>query len=473
MSQNNIPPAGNSGRSQRPMFDQEHGAGAGGPTPGVPRVRHEDAFATGQRPAAGQKTVYRRAGGTPPKRTTPGTSHRAAGSKAPPPQRQNAAQRKAELAGMDAAARQKAKKKRRQKRIGSILMVLLIIVVSAAGLIKIIIDRGNTEFKTTPGNTPVPIIPSEVSTVTIPEYTGKGIICGLVLGISYDNEDADGFSNPNDKVGPSDMLMYVMYDTVNNKANILQIPRDVYVGDAVATGGTGKINGLYPNAARPEDRVRAVAEVLYDQLKLPTDFYVTLDMDAVKELVDAVGGIEVFVPRDLVDKENPNNVIKQGWTMITGESAEFLLRNRNFGDQDLTRLQIQQSFYSALFREMKLLTATDMVMWMKIILHYSVVGGIDVVQIGGLAQKALTIDGSRITFVRPPVWGVRYQGYDLVSLEPNETAELLNTYFRPDGHTVSVEEMDIQDLAKYEIYGLSPSNIRTMADVQETETPKE
>lgn len=319
------------------------------------------------------------------------------------------------------------------------------------------------------------VLPQEVKTEEIPAYTGKGIITGLICGVDYNNETADGYTSQ-DKIGNTDLILYMMYDTINKEARFLQIPRDIYVGTQLETGGTGKINGLYSAAKDTENRMAALASMVKDQLELPVDFYLKLDVDALKALVNHRGSIEVYVPQDVVDKTNPENVIKQGWRHFTGDEAEFFLRNRNYADQDLTRLAMQQSFYSAVFREFKELSPTDLVMWMRILLYYVDIGGLDLVQVGGLAQNALGLSGQNIVFVRPPVFGTEYiapngKNTALVYLEPEETAELLNQYFRPEGAEKTAQELNIQTLPDA-IYGKSPAQIRTMANISENEPEK-
>lgn len=318
-------------------------------------------------------------------------------------------------------------------------------------------------------------LPQEVKTQSIPEYTGKGIITGLICGVDYNNETADGYTTT-DKIGNTDMILYLMYDTVNGKANVLQIPRDVYVGAELETGGTGKINGLYQASPDPDNRMAALANCVMDQLGLPVDFYIKLDVDALKALVDHRGTIEVYVPQDIVDKTTQAVLIEEGWRHFTGQEAEIFLRNRNYTDGDLTRLATQQSFYSALFREFKQLSPSDLVMWMRILMFYVDIGGIDLIQVGGLAQNALSLDGADLTFVRPPVIGTNYTApngisTDLVYFDAEGTAELLNEYFRPEGGEKSVEELDIHTLPDAK-YGLSEATIRTMGDIQATEPEK-
>ncbi|MDL2254236.1 LCP family protein [Ruminococcaceae bacterium OttesenSCG-928-I18] len=304
----------------------------------------------------------------------------------------------------------------------------------------------------------------------IPEYTGEGVIHGLICGIDYNNENADGYEDE-EHIGRTDMILYMRYDTINNKAWFLQIPRDTFVGPELNTGGTGKINALYYYSEDPNNRIEPLARCIYDQLGLPVDFYITIDMDAVKEIIDQPPGfISVYVPIDVMDPSDPNAVIPAGWRDFTSEEAEFFLRNRKsptYNDQgDIMRLQMQQSFYSALYREFKELAPTDLLMWMRVIL-WRVNTDMDPMQLGGLAQKALNIQGSDITFVRPPVGVASYEGNSVLSLEPEGTAELLNEYFRPEGQEVSVDELNIYSLPMN--VGVSEPSIRTMSDIQSGE----
>lgn len=113
-------------------------------------------------------------------------------------------------------------------------------------------------------------------------------------------------------------------------------------------------------------------------------------------------------------------------------------------------------------------------MWMRILLYYVDIGGIDMLQMGGLAQEALSLSSENLTFVRPPTYGTLYTAPNgretaIVYLDPQGTADILNEYFRPAGAEKSVEELNIQTLPDAS-YGLSEAVISTMAGVQAQET---
>lgn len=369
--------------------------------------------------------------------------------------------------------RPRKNKKKKKGKIVLLVSVLLVLVLGTSVAAAVGVYSNRISGEAVHG-----ILPDEVKT---PTWEGADVISGLICGLDYDNEGADGYSTA-DKVGRTDMILYVRYDTKNNKATLMQIPRDTYVGQAselkdsqgnslVNSNFQGKINQVYFTALDKENRMAALARVINQQFDLPVDFYVTIDMDALKEIVDIKGWIEVYVPMDIVDPDHPTTRLNQGWQNLTGEQVEFLLRNRyNPGynnKMDIARLQTQQSFYSALFREFKTLQPKDLMMWMNV-LTYRCKTDLSITQMGGLAQKALGIDGSNITFIRPACGtATTPTGVSVISLVKDDTANLLNQYLRDPENPVPASELGIKELTFYS--GTHEADVKTMADVQATE----
>ncbi len=427
--------------------------------------------ASAARGGAGGTAQYPGAGRPPPgqQRTGRASPTNGASARGPAPQPGTGAPaQKNRQSGQNAhhaagGGHKKPQKRRRNPWLVAGIAILCVVVVGFGGIAYAYSRITNQIAPEEGGYTPEDI-------KSIPEYTGKGVISGLICGIDYDNEEADGYTSE-DHVGRTDMILYMRYDTVNNTANFLQIPRDTFVGPELNTGNTGKINNLYFNAEDPNNRMEPLSRCIYDQLGLPVDFYITIDMDAVKEIIDfPPGTIRVYVPIDVVDPNDPTAIIPAGWRDFTSTEAEFFLRNRKsptYNDQgDIMRLQMQQSFYSALYRQFKGLAPSDLLMWMKVFL-WRVNTDMDPMQMGGLAQKALNIEGGDITFVRPPVGPTFYGDQSVLALEPEGTAELLNQYFRPEGVEMGVEDLNIYTLPMN--LGVSEPSIRTMSDIQSVE----
>lgn len=87
--------------------------------------------------------------------------------------------------------------------------------------------------------------------------------------------------------GRSDAIMIATVNPTDGQTTIVSVPRDTYV-DIVGHGTKDKINHAYAfgGAAMSMDTVQKY-------LDIPIDHYVAMNMAGIKELVDAVGGVDV------------------------------------------------------------------------------------------------------------------------------------------------------------------------------------
>ena len=157
----------------------------------------------------------------------------------------------------------------------------------------------------------------------------------------------------------TDTIMACRYDPKTQKAYMLSIPRDTFIGNSESNASTSdKINCVYNIKKDPMTTVKAVNKVTGLNLK----YYVFVDTKALIEIVDAIGGVEFDVPIDMdyddTSKENTLHIhLKQGTQKIDGDKAEQLLRFRHnndgtsypkeYGDNDLGRMHTQRDFIKA------------------------------------------------------------------------------------------------------------------------------
>lgn len=169
--------------------------------------------------------------------------------------------------------------------------------------------------------------------VPVDKATGK--INVLVLGV-----DKDGLR--------TDTIIIASYDLDENKVKMLSIPRDtrMYVGSkyqkinaAHAISQSGKIKG-------PQGSIEAVTRLT----SIPINYYVEFSCNAFRNTIDALGGVDFDVPRDM-DYEDPAQDLyihlKQGYQHLDGEKAEQLVRFRRYPEGDIARVRMQQQFISA------------------------------------------------------------------------------------------------------------------------------
>lgn len=146
--------------------------------------------------------------------------------------------------------------------------------------------------------------------------------------------------------GRSDTMLLVQVNPDTQMVNMLSIPRDTQVRVPGLTGIT-KIN--HANAMGGP---RLAAEVVSHNLDdIEIDRYVRFSTDAFRELVDLLGGVEVFVPKRMryVDRSQDLNIdLEQGLQVLNGEEAEQFARFRSDANGDIGRVQRQQLLIRAL-----------------------------------------------------------------------------------------------------------------------------
>ena len=250
----------------------------------------------------------------------------------------------------------------------------------------------------------------------------------------------------------TDVLMYVRLDNKNHKMNILQIPRDTYVGDiSVDCGVYHRINGAYSNGANKESPIANTATAIYELLGLKADNYAVLDVEGFRTMLNVMGGIWMNVPRDIQDKETGELLFPAGDMKVSGDTAEIILRNRATSLGDYERLELQQSFYAAVFRTfMEQYPIGDALQVAKNTAVY-LNTDMSVMDLVGLYMAMKELQPEDIYIVRcsgGPINITADNGKTaaLYGAEKENTARILNENFRPEGVTVSPEQLGLPDV---------------------------
>lgn len=334
-----------------------------------------------------------------------------------------------------AASAAHASAPRRRKKKRSVLKTVLIslgcfvgvLAIGLFGLYQWVVRSISPEG----GN---PTINEIINTPT--EYKGD-VVNVLVCGIDY--EEGRAYSGDGSNDGMTDMIMYVNFDVANHKINMLQIPRDTYPGEEYKHGNTGKINAV----ALHNDGIGSLMELIHEQYKLPVDYYVTIDMQSLKEIVDLFGGIEVYIPKDISYK---GSTLEQGYRNLNGEAAEFFVRNRNYAQADIARLDMQRYFYQGLFARIRTANVWDLAKLAPVALKY-VETNIPMDELISMGVSFLQVDSANIMMCKLPTYSAaqRYNDQSHLICDVAKTTDLLNEYFRTYGGPVY--ELDVPTLA--------------------------
>ena len=354
-------------------------------------------------------------------------------------------------------ARQVEPPRRRKKKKKTPLWLPFAVVMAVIAVVSGVVVYGvsmlnKVEDSLRPDDS-TPTIQEEVKTAE--EYKGD-VVNILVCGIDY--EEGRNYSDSSSNDGMTDMILYCQFDIKNGALHMLQIPRNSLVATqnrkiTLSNGKTYAASNYQINSVALSNggSIAALADVIYDQYRLPVDYYVSVDMQALVEMVDNFGGIEVYIPHDM---SFAGSVLKQGYRNLDGASAEFFVRCRHgegYANSDIDRLNMQRYFYAGLFKRVRSMGVTDVIAQLPLIFNNYIHTDMDLTTIAKMLVSFTRIDSANIMLAQTPVFmGVpnvgktsSFDGYSCVVPDAGSIAELLNTYFRNYTGPVSAEEMNL------------------------------
>jgi LCP family protein required for cell wall assembly len=166
----------------------------------------------------------------------------------------------------------------------------------------------------------------------------------LIMGVDV-NRDRKGQVTP--EPGRTDTLLLVTLDRYFNTARGLSIPRDLRV--EIPNHAAQKIN-----AAHALGGPLLLIETVQKNLCIPVHHYIRTNFQGLVSLVDALGGVELYVEKDMDYDDNWGQLhihLKQGWQVLDGEKAHQYIRFRHDRDGDLGRIRRQQKLGQAIAKK--------------------------------------------------------------------------------------------------------------------------
>ncbi|MBW4600258.1 MAG: LCP family protein [Calothrix sp. FI2-JRJ7] len=145
--------------------------------------------------------------------------------------------------------------------------------------------------------------------------------------------------------GLADVMLLIRFDPENKTLKMLSIPRDTRID--IEGHGTKKINAANTFGG-PALTAKTVSNLLGG---VGVDRYVRINVLGVGKLIDALGGVNVFVPKDMKYQDDSQHLyinLKKGQQHLDGNKALQLLRYRHDENGDIGRIQRQQMVMRAL-----------------------------------------------------------------------------------------------------------------------------
>jgi len=144
----------------------------------------------------------------------------------------------------------------------------------------------------------------------------------------------------------TDVMLTVQLN--NGRTELTQVPRDTFIDSE--RYGVMKANALYSSGG--PDMVKSELSKL---LSARVDRYMVINLNGVQRLADAIGGVEVDVPKRMHYVDNSQGLyidLYPGRQLLKGEALEGFLRFRHDELGDIGRMERQKLVLSEVFRKM-------------------------------------------------------------------------------------------------------------------------
>ncbi len=196
---------------------------------------------------------------------------------------------------------------RRFIKLGVVLGVLLLVVVGVMGA-----TRLNSFSKAISGK--------GLMTSEIAKRAGNADRFN-VLVLGYGGKDHGG-ANLTDSI-----LLYSIPMEGGEGAGQISVPRDLWIESPVGSDAYRKVNAAYSTAiatgASPRRAADVAAKSMGAALGVPVHGWLTVDFDGFRDLVDAIGGVEVDVQRTFTARypRNDDPSVDHRWTTVKFEKG--------------------------------------------------------------------------------------------------------------------------------------------------------
>jgi len=286
------------------------------------------------------------------------------------------------------------------------LVLIFLMIAGASGLF--VFDQVYNFFVSAENLPDITVKHDEPSQVVyevgnLPRWEGTERVNVLLMGI----DQREGEDGP----WRTDTMLVLTIDPVTMSGGMLSIPRDLWV--PIPGYEEARINQAhffgevydYPGGGP----ALAVKTVQYN-LGVPIHYYARVNFTAFEELVDLIGGIDVYVEEEIVDDAYPDDETKgydplyipAGWRHFGGEMALKYARTRCTSGGDFDRAKRQQKVIRAIFDQVTRLDLLPQLaprapeMWQT--LQGSVVTNLTLDEIVALANLASEVDADNIRY---------------------------------------------------------------------------
>ncbi|WP_128895142.1 LCP family protein [Longirhabdus pacifica] len=260
-----------------------------------------------------------------------------------------------------------------------------------------------------------------------PEWEGKERVNILLLGGDNRNET---------QAARTDTMIVASIDPVTNEIILMSVLRDAYI--PIPGYGSNRANAAY-TLGGAELSMKAISE----WLDIPIQYYASVDFETFVGLVDALGGIEYEIEKNMMYDVNydgkynhPEDIyLTAGVQELDGQKALQYVRYRGDIGSDYTRTERQRKLLSAIMKEMQSVSSIfkipDILNGTKDYIRTNL-SATDMLKLGSLA---LELNTSEIKSVQLPPLELLNEttigGASVITVSPTAIKDFVQEQFEP------------------------------------------
>lgn len=252
----------------------------------------------------------------------------------------------------------------------------------------------------------------------------------------------------------TDTMMLCSVDSVNGKVKLVSVNRDIQVDAPI---DIPKLNAMYGWKKGGDDGAAAMCEKITELTGVPINSYVVIGMDAFKEIIDLIGGVEYNVPFDMYHKDLNQDYhidIKAGQQTLSGSEALQFVRFRSTSENDFGRVNRQKDFLIATVKQvLKKFSVTQIENYISIF-NENVTTDMSVQEMvwyfTNVAAKLNydeDVTSDTLPYATTGRWtnpnANRYKTQSYVYLDPEQIAEYVNENLNPYTTDITADELNI------------------------------
>ncbi|WP_412541254.1 LCP family protein [Longispora sp. K20-0274] len=176
-----------------------------------------------------------------------------------------------------------------------------------------------------------------------PPKTVDGAFNILMLG--SDSRDPDNIEAD----ARTDTIMLLHVNAQHDQANLISLPRDLWVHVPKNPNGQGGNTNAKINAAFAWGGAPLMVKTVEEYTGVLVDHVAMIDFDGLRAVTDALGGVDMMVDQDVTSIHGNHRFWAKGMQHFSGDAAlDYIRQRKQFPDGDFARIRHQQTFLRAM-----------------------------------------------------------------------------------------------------------------------------